>query len=148
MARRRTIQSVIDNFLASLVSRNSELDGYWIFGHVVSDLTSVLEIDLLGPMRERESTATAALARLAVRLFHEQLAKQRLPVRVVAEANLCASRSPSATRGSVNGHEVNGFAVTLTAHVVSDLGRTYSASIRRFVAPHDESLERRSGRAP
>lgn len=146
MARRRTTKSALDGFLTTLVSRNSDVDGYWLFGLLVSDLHS-LTIDLLGPEEPgNTSTPIAALIGLSRRRFREQLVKHRLSRAMIHEASLEISRAPAASGGVVNGHVVEGFDVVLSARVSTDLRATYSGSVTTFVAPHDARLELRSGR--
>jgi hypothetical protein len=146
MARRRSIRSVLHNFLGGFTSRYSDFDGYWIFGMLVVDLDHTA-IDLLGDPRDvvGGEPLQAAIRRARI-LFREQLARGQLDASVVREARLEMKRSSEPTPGMINGHVATRYEITFTARAVSDLDAVYERTRSVFVAPHDPSIEyRRAG---
>lgn len=147
MTRRRIIKGLLHNLLGTLASRNSDFDGYWVFGFLVGDMDRE-RIDLLATRVEcTDSAPTAFIKRLAAQKFAEQISKAGLPSTWIREARIELTKSPVARSGIVNGRQCSGHDVRLQAHAVSDLGRTYAATLGIFVAPHDPSVESRSARA-
>jgi hypothetical protein len=147
MTRRRMIAGVLHNFLGTFTSRYSDFTGYWLFGFLVEAIGG-LNIDLLDTNESNSEYSASAFARqLAARKFSEQISKARVPRTWFREARLELSRPAEPRIGSVNGRSISGYAVSLTVHVGTDLGRTYASAATMFVAPHDPSLESRSTRA-
>src|SRR5688572_4808609 len=116
MARRNMVLGALRNFLGTFTSRNSDADGYWIFGQVVGKAES-LEIDLLQPAKARSAkaegsqptvvarlltalrivrptsrTAQSQLEELATRLFSEQIARAGAQLNTIQSAVLQVSR--------------------------------------------------------
>lgn len=141
MVGRGALRSVLHNFLDTLSSRYSDLDGYWIWGQVIDDLPE--EIDLLAGA-SLESSAAAALRRLACERFAEQLGKHRIAPDRLRAAALQLARAAGAC-ALVNGEARAGYEVTLTASVAWERG-SLTETISFCVAPHDPQLESR--RAP
>src|SRR6266436_3851644 len=103
MMRRRTITSVLHNFLGTYTSRYSDYDGYWLFGMLVADVAE-LKIDLLGSaFGTTVSTPIAAATQLAAQRFREQMKKAGLSVACVTEATLDITKLPDSRRRVVNG---------------------------------------------
>ncbi len=145
MSRRR-IKGILHNFLGTYTSRYSDLEGYWLFGLSIADV-SKLAIDLLNPaVGATESAPLAAAVRLAALKFREQLEKGRCDVLVIREARLDITKSPEVSRGLVNGRMTVGHNFLFVATAVTDLGRIYKGEMSVFVAPHDPGIERRSTR--
>jgi hypothetical protein len=146
--RRRSIPSVLHNFLGTLGSRYSDFDGYWLFGLIVSDLTRST-IDLLDHAPPTSgSPSWDAFVVLARWRFADQ-AQINSVLRFIRRAELHVERglahraTPSGLRNSVARNE---YQVALAVDVVSDLGRSYHQESSVFAAPHDASLETRSTR--
>jgi len=146
MKRLRTIGGVLHNFLGTYTSRYSDLDGYWLFGFVVSDLEE-LEIDLLGPtVGPMMSTPVAAAIHLAGQRFREQMEKAGLSVSCLKEATLQITKLPDSRSGFVNGRVCAGHTLQFLARAVSGSGETYESDKSVFVAPHNPRVEQRSRR--
>lgn len=146
MPRRRLINGVLEGFLGNLVSRYSDLNGYWLLGFLALQRKS-LEIDLRhGNLRTADSPEDR-FAELASRKFDEQLGKWRVSPSWVTGARLDVIWSKDAVSGFVGGVRQDGYKATFTASVKTDLGRTWSSAKHIFVAPHNPRLESRSARA-
>jgi len=146
VATRRVITGVLDNFLGTYVSRNSDFDGYLLFGFLVADLGE-LRIDLLGQPAEDPRTPAGAAAATAVARFDDQRRKAGLRLSQVHEAWLTIRRLPGPVSGEVNGRPRAGFNVRFAAAAVADNGRRYDRARVAFVAPHDAAAELRSARS-
>jgi hypothetical protein len=147
MARRRLINGALEGFLGNLVSRYSDLNGYWLLGFLATKRAS-LEIDLRGGTQEPHRTSPEdCFVELARRKFDEQLDRWRVPVAWVAGARLDVIWSKDVTSGFVAGTRQDGYEATFAASVKTDLGRTMARAKHIFVAPHNPRLESKSARA-
>ena len=147
MPSRRASDGVLRNFLGAYSSRNSDYDGYWIFGLVVTASTRV-SIDLLGEGCGAGMLPYETAARqLACAKFKEQISAARVPLSAVAEARLDLTWSTAARVEPVNGHDREGHDLTLTVRATTRRGRLHRQQRTIFVAPHDPTLELRSTRA-
>ena len=144
MPHRRELKAVLHNFLGTYTSRNSDHDGYWVFGLAEAQLGD-LRVDLVGPSAD-SSDAQAHASGLARQRFSEQLAKAKIPLSFVREAQLTVDRSDSPTRGFVNERAVEGHVFRFSVRAVSDRGAVFEDQASVFVAPHNAKLERRSAR--
>lgn len=145
MARRRTIEGVLYNFLGTYTSRYSDYEGYWLFGFIVES-TPQLTLDLV--VATTESTAAAPLiaaSRLAAAKFAEQIRKAGLSMQEIRSSHLDIKRAEFPREGRVNGFGCPGYDVNFAARAVSDRGRTYKSERSLFIAPHNPEVER--GRA-
>ena len=147
MARRRLINGALEGFLGNLISRYSELNGYWLLGFLAVQRRS-LEIDLC----RRSGCASGDspednLLDLASRKFDEQLGKWRIPAAWVAAARLDVIWSGDTVSGFVGGVRQDVYEATFAASVKTDLGRTVARAKHVFVAPHNPHLESRSASA-
>ncbi|MEN6451150.1 MAG: hypothetical protein ABFC96_11720 [Thermoguttaceae bacterium] len=146
MTRRRTIKSILYNFLGTYTSRYSDYDGYWLFGMFVGSMND-LRIYLLAPGEiTNDGPAMVFAAQLASRRFHEQMEKARLPMSCIKDASLCITKASNPVDGIVNGQPRSGHLVKFAARAVSDHGAVYEQEMSVFVAPHDSNIERRSAR--
>ncbi len=144
MKRRKTLNGALHNFLATLSSRYSDYDGYWLFGLLMVEV-SELKMDLLGPSTIiSPSPLVAKTIRIAVQKFREQMEKANLELSWIKEARLNIEKMPETQHGIVNGHRTLGSKVKLTVTGVFDNGITYERNLFIFVAPHDASVETRS----
>ena len=147
MARRLLINGALEGFLGNLVSRYSDLNGYWLLGFLAVQRKS-MEIDLRGGIHPADmDSPEAVLIELASRKFYEQLHKWRVPVDWVAGARLDVIWSEEVTGGFVGGLSRECNEVTFTATVKTDLGRTLIRAKHVLVAPHNPHLEWRSARS-
>jgi hypothetical protein len=147
MARRRLINGALDGFLGSLVSRNSDVNGYWLLGFLAIQRNSI-EIDLFkGIGNACQDLPERWLVELARFKYDEQLRKWRIPVAWVAGARLDVIWSREVSNFLVDGQRRDCYKAKFVASVTTDLGRTLVRSKRVFVAPHNPRLERRSTRA-
>jgi hypothetical protein len=145
MATRRVIKSVLGNFLGTYVSRNSDYDGYLLFGFLVGDLGE-LKINLLGQsVSDPETPLGVAILSAAVR-FEDQMRKASLVRSQVRDAWLTIRKLPGLVEGSVNGHPSTGFNLSFLAGAVVDDGKRYQRERVVFVAPHNAEVERQSAR--
>lgn len=93
MVTRRVTKSVLTNFLNAYVSRNSDYEGYWLFGFLVGDLRE-LQINLLAPTGgERNRPLGVAVASAAAK-FEDQVGKAALTRSRFREAWLTIRRLP------------------------------------------------------
>ena len=135
MPRRRLINGALDGFLGNLVSRYSDLNGYWLLGFLAVQRKS-LEIDLCsrGSDVGVDSPEHIFMA-LAIRKFAEQLDKWKIPPAWVAGARLDVIWSRDVASGFVGGTRQDGYEATFAASVKTDLGRAVSRAKHVFVAP-------------
>lgn len=146
MHRRRKIHSVLHNFLGTYTSRYSDHQGYWLFGFIVTEVDE-LQFDLLNRnARVRRSAVLDVAEQLAATKFIEQLEKAVIPIQWIREARLVISTSRS-RNGIINRHLKSGVELHVRVSAVSDLGIQYESTVFLFVAPHDPSVELRSGRS-
>jgi hypothetical protein len=146
MIRRRCLRAVLHNYLSTLTSRYSDLDGYWILGLLVDDLETTT-VDLMTESSvDHPSKAWATFIRLARDKFQEQLAKQRITISFVRAAVLEIKKPLTLSEGYVNGHVRAGYDVAFSARVKSDLHTVYASEMSVFVAPHNADIESRSRR--
>jgi hypothetical protein len=141
---RNQLAGVLQNFLGTLVSRNTDADGYWLFGFVVADLTEV-EVDLMAP--PDGPAARSGLDGLIVaarRRFAEQLAKAQLSTSHVASAGLHIVRMPGEVSvAGADGGIRHGVGISLDAFAVTSAGARVNRRTTINVAPHDSALEQR-----
>ena len=146
MPRRRLINGALDGFLGNLVSRYSDLNGYWLLGFLAVHRKS-LEIDLLHGLPRAGGSPEDHFIELASRKFVEQLGKWRIPLVWVAGARLDVIWANEASTDFVGGVRRAGYEGTFAASVKTDLGRTLTCAKHVLVAPHNPRLESRSARA-
>jgi len=147
MARRRLINGALEGFLGNLVSRYSDLNGYWLLGFLATQRSS-MEINLRRGIHHTDRDSPEGFfIELASRKFDEQLHKWRVPIAWVAGARLDVIWSKEVTGGFVGGMSREGYEATFAASVQTDLGRTLSRAKHVFVAPHNPHLESKSARA-
>lgn len=146
MKIRRQITGALCGLLNAFSSRYSDYKGYWMFGLLIRESDS-FSFDL---MREGEVAVDSPLvvaARQRARLiFQEQLQRSHIPGHCVAEVKLTIKKEVEGLLGSVNGHTIQGFQVSLSAEALSDLGKKYQCKKLLFVAPHNPTIECRSTR--
>jgi hypothetical protein len=146
MPHRRDLKGVVHNFLGTYTSRYSDHEGWWIFGLAEAQLGNA-QVDLFGSV-DRADDPLSAATQMAQAKFAEQLSKAKIPSSFVREAHLSVTRAPELSRGQVNERWCDGHTFTFTVRVVSDRGKTFEDKTSIFVAPHDETIERRRTRAP
>lgn len=148
MSARKTLRSVLWNFLGTYMSRYSEFNGYWLFGFLVTAIDS-REFDLLIP-HIIEVTPLDTAAHLAEAKFADQLRKGGIDKSLLGSAHLTVARTSIMFRGHVQhvwppqNEERDGYQVTFRAEARLVDGAAFSAERTAFVAPHDPSLERQS----
>lgn len=142
MSIRRALRAVTRNFLGTYTSRYSDRNGYWLFGYLAE--TTKLEIDLLGDRYRRGEEPSEDARMLAMDAFSDQLIKAGVPETSLRTASLTIATSSTIEERLVVGIRRAGRAMTFDVVVVTDRGASYEASCRKFVAPHDPSLELRS----
>jgi len=146
MKIRRQITGVLGSSLTSYTSRNTDYDGYWLFGLLLRE-TGTLSVDLLDPQKnESKSDIQKAACRFAYERFKDQIQKSHIPAEYVASARLHLAKQDYPKLGPVNHRWTMGFDVLVAAEAISDLGRIYRAQTYIFVAPHDPAIEQRSTR--
>jgi hypothetical protein len=129
------LKSVLSGFLGTYTSRNSDYNGYWLFGLLVDEFDEV-RVDLLGPERFPPGRKPWAFARrLAIVKFQEQLAKAGFQPERIHRAELVIQRLPDTKNG-----------VLFTASVVTDDGHSFQREESVLVGPYDARFHRRSTR--
>lgn len=149
MPSRRAIQGALHNFLGTLTSRNSDFEGYWLFGFLVEGM-QVISVDLLvadPDIEGADAMPLGAFKQFAMQRFAEQLAKAGVAKVRVREAVLKVSKPAVSRIRAVNGHLALGHDIQFGVGGTTDLGRPFAFTISRFVAPHNPQVEQRSGRA-
>jgi len=146
MATRKSIKAVLDNFLGTFTSRYSDYGGYWLFGFLATE-AKPLKFDLLTDATLSTTTPVATAADLAVRKFHEQLAKHGLDRSRVRAASVSIEWFPITVEEQMTRRQIAGYEARVSASAVTDLGRRYQSERSFFVAPHNPRTEMRSARA-
>lgn len=147
MYKRGAIRAVLNNFLETLTSRNSDCGGYWIFGLIVNELNN-FDLDLLVPVSDSDEKSNLTFFRsLSVTRFQEQMSKARLDVSAVRTAHLKIQRRPDESDVRLYGHANLGHPPQLSATALSNRGRAVRCEKALIVAPHDPASEIKSLRA-
>ena len=145
MAIRNALSGVLTNFLGTYVSRNSDYNGYWIFGNLVPNSTTV-SIDLLGHATDGALSAISVARNRAVVQFNGQLTKAGLSPTEISAASLAIHHSLEPVTGTVNGYRCIGYQVTFAAAATMVSGKQYQSSRLVFIAPHNPQNEQQSVR--
>jgi hypothetical protein len=157
---------VFRNFLETLVSRNTDVEGYWLLGLVVDDIHEFrIELDPFGlppsmiPWGRRIAAKVRRLLRsgrrrrldllqdAARRRFQEQRFKAGFGLRGVQNPELRIVRSEDGIT-----IEVPGVGSRITSRLAFEVFARTESGIERLasrdvlVAPHDAALERRRSR--
>lgn len=145
VASRRAILGGLGNFLSAFVSRNSDYDGWWLFGLLMPRLGS-LEIGLLAASRPNDETEIIRFAaRRAQDVFSTQMALAGVSHNL-REATVTLSRTSISLEGTPNRHPSPAFEIDVTARVVTDVGPVLEKRRTLLVAEHEPSVEHRSSR--
>jgi len=139
----RVVKSVLWNFLGTFTSRYTDFRGYWLFGFLIDDL-STLHIDLLAPVVHEPASPEDAARHAAVIKFEDQLRKSRLSRHRIREASLTIRKFPEPVAVSINGHSRPGHRLTFLATAILDNDRRYERETTALVAPHDPLVEVRA----
>ncbi|MGH8016945.1 MAG: hypothetical protein ACREIA_01430 [Opitutaceae bacterium] len=132
--------------METINSRNSDFDGYWIFGLLFHQLDGMC-IDLVRTDHDvAEDLAIVWFASEARKKMKEQIEKGHLTMDCVQAASLEIKTIAESATGSIHGRPCSGSIFCITALVVTDLGTEYRRDKQIFVAPHNPSVEHRSTR--
>lgn len=142
--RRKSIKNAIQGFLGTYISRNTDFDGYWLHGQLLTRKLNY-SFNLSGWACHANPLEETAW-RLAITRFTDQLKKCGLRSTLVRQATLEWSASGEIVAGARRGMRVDGRIVVLTLRCELDNGQTYEGSQSVFVAPHDPAEEHRSVR--
>jgi hypothetical protein len=150
-APQATIVSAIHNFLGTYTSRYSSYDRFWLFGFLVAptlELDAPLQVELMAADGSTDAPLTPArrAATLARARWGEQLAKARVARALVAQAALTLRVASEHGRVILPEDGREAVALAFEVVVVAASGRVYRGARTVWVAPHDPSRERRSGR--
>jgi hypothetical protein len=140
MSSRRAIRGVLGNFLGTYTSRNSDYEGYWLFGFLLPELGS-LRIDLLAKSEGGPVTPQDVAIRLAEIKFRDQVRKADVSLSCIGEAWLSIRKQPEPITRPVNGRPCQGHTVCFTVEVIMDNGKRYEKQKAVFVAPHIAAIE-------
>ena len=141
MPTRRVLKSVLENFLDTYMSRNSDYHGYWVFGFLVNEIREV-RFDLLTTPGVAPATPADAAAAIAAATFQIQLQKARLSLLHVNEATLTLTKMSRPVRGHVDSRPCMGYTLSLSAKAVTHHGKCYQRMRAIFAAPHNPAIER------
>lgn len=148
MPSQHVLKSVVHNFIETYISRNTDYEGYWLFGFLVAP-GSRYELDLL--TRSEAGVATADPLEyaqiLATERLHDLLEKARFGTGELLAASAVIEVSSKTAEISVNGYNCAGHRMCVAISVVSTLGRHFRAARAFLVAPHEPRRELRSARA-
>jgi hypothetical protein len=142
MGGARAIRGVVHNFLSTYVSRYSAQDGYWLFGFLVPQLTT-MRCDLLSPLLEVRPHVRRAID-LARTKFYDQARKGKVDVGLVRRVELTLSRAEHSVASQVNGHSTQAWPVTVAVDVELLTGKHHRVERVIVVAPHNPTAEYRS----
>lgn len=143
MPTRKILHSVLQGFLGTFRSRYSDHGGYWIFGLVISEIETKT-IDLLA--NDVDHQPAAILTPLARLRFREQIDKHHVPIAYVRSAQLELRRVGELGRPAIDLYSADGYELSMTVRVTTDLGKTHAKEAKIFAAPHDPKRETRSTR--
>jgi hypothetical protein len=141
----KTINGVLQNFLGTLASRNTDFDGYLLFGYLVNDLER-LKVDLLSQPEAAPTDHLQVLVRVATEKFRVQCEKGGLNFSGIKAAELEISRDAMPSKV----WEVNGrpsFPVHFVARLTPFHGETCEFKKDALIAQHDPNVELRSTRS-
>lgn len=141
MTGRRVLSGVLESFLGTYISRNSDYRGYWLFGFVVEEV-GCIQCDLLATGSDDDRTFAAIAGSLARRRFAEQMTRWKVDRSRVNSATLYIDRSADQARRQGGGFLRRGYDVHFRATVTSATGRVFHREREVFVAPHSWLLER------
>jgi hypothetical protein len=144
MSTRRVLRSVTSNFLGSYTSRYSDRDGYWLFGFLSA--TPALDIDLLGDAARSGDEPSEDARIFAIEAFDDQLIKAGLSKDRLRTARLAIATSSTPVERLAGGNVRTGREMSFAVVVETDRGVGYTVFCKKFVAPHDPTLEGRSAR--
>jgi hypothetical protein len=149
---RHALKSVVHDVAESLMSRNSDVAGYWAVGQLLSYALETrgasYRFDLLCGTSSPSLAATnlKALPGVWSELFLHNLEKQRLARAQAKNAFATLNCDLDTQRASpVNGSLVE-YPVTCRVEVEDDRGRIYFGATEAWAFPHDPAYERRSAR--
>lgn len=139
------ISALVHNFLGTFASRNSDFEGYWLFGFLVRDSAGIT-IDLLGSHPTDDLSPRGFARKLAIQRFQEQAAKAGIRLDCLRQAHLRISKVTDRVYGLVGGRRAAGFRVLIEVQVMHDSKNALARSVSIFVAPHNPRIEsRRAG---
>lgn len=146
MSSVKAIKGALNNFLATYTSRNSDYDGYWLFGLLVKDLTN-LNFDLLKEFKEPSRPTSLQFAEIsAAKKFRCQMQKTGVSVARIAEARLEITKTSDTISGFYGKWGRTAHVIRVYAHVKTNHGRLFTAETSLFAAPHSFFFESRSTR--
>ncbi len=141
---RRAIKGALLNFLSTYASRNSDYDGYWLFGFIIAELPE-MHIDLFVKPEDNPPTVPLdAGVWMAKQQFWRQIRSAQVSFNQIREAKLWVTRQPEPPPriyGRDDSHEF-----ILHARVTTDRDVSIEEKITITVAPHDAQREIRSTR--
>src|SRR5579859_767610 len=123
MPTRRKFRAVISGFLGTIASRNSDYQGYWLFGFLTG-APAILTINLLEPPAARQiEPALDYTIDLAKQTFGSQVDKAGLPRGSAQEATLTVERRPEMLSRAGGEHLRRGYEIVIRIAVLADTGR-------------------------
>ena len=150
MPRHRELKAVAHNMLESFLRRYNEVEGYWglgkLYRHALRHQVLSVEINLL------ERCIAPDYPEFRAMVFHFsdrltwQLERGHLPLNWVQKAGLTVRFNVPVQRG----HAVSvgrGKPFEARLEIEDDRGKIHAAQRLGWCAPHDPTLEHRSGRA-
>jgi hypothetical protein len=142
MIRHRVIKGVLHNFLGTYVSRNSDFEGYWLFGFIVEEIQQV-RINLINKNLDDSNRRIMIAERVAIQRFTELANKAGMQMSWLNEAYLEITKLISPLDVYVNDRLCTGYKLLFKVHVETDLGISYENSSSLIVAPHNPEIEKR-----
>jgi hypothetical protein len=134
----KQIKGVLHNLLNSYASRNSDYNGYWLFGFLVAELSET-KINLLSP-REGPNDDPLIFSETLAALKFRQMIGEGGAILNVKEASLTIKKLSGSTTG------YSRYPVQLVARVVFASDRAVEVEKQIFVAVHNPIMETRSTR--
>lgn len=143
MKRGKILQAASHNFLETLISRNSDHQGYWVFGLAYHHLNG-MTIDLLVESAESEPPANW-LHGMAAKRFADQLTKHGEDASSLQSAVLEFERLGEATH-TFHDCQRKGHDFLVTVKIQTEDGHSFTEPKTFFVAPNDPEVESKSTR--
>lgn len=144
MARHKTINAILHNFLGTFTSRHSDYNGYWLFGFLVAEGLP-LTIDLLIP-HPAGTIPTKVAGRIAETKFRERVIRHGMEIGRLERASIQIEKLPNPVSGQVNSHICAGSMVRCRAVAGLNNYPPHTCSQTMFVAPHNPRIQWRSTR--
>ena len=147
MAKRRALLGVLNSFLGSIVSRNSDFEGYWLFGFLLDGERLPFILDLHGEPSEGVEFVRGKLERIATEGLSQQLHAYGFRHDSLHSATLQIEGIRTARQGTIWG-PYDGEILSVSIIVDTMYGSRLEAKREIFVVKQSKFRGSRSNRWP